>query len=41
MNAPNRLPIPVLLRAALYDIYTDGVCDMWRGMPAELRATAH
>ena len=38
LNALNRSSIPILLRTAFYDIYTDGVCDMWRGMSAERRA---
>jgi len=38
MDALNRSSIPILLRTALYDIYTDGVCEMWRGMSAKRRA---
>jgi putative CocE/NonD family hydrolase len=30
--------MPVLLKTAFYDIYTDGVCAMWREMPKSRRA---
>ncbi|MBR2837511.1 MAG: CocE/NonD family hydrolase [Kiritimatiellae bacterium] len=30
--------VPILLRTAFYDIYTDGVCAMWRSMTPERRA---
>ena len=30
--------MPVLLRTGFYDIYTQGLCDMWREMPASRRA---
>lgn len=31
--------MPVLLKTGFYDIYTEGICDMWRELPAERRAT--
>ena len=37
-NALLKSSVPVLLKTALYDIYTEGVCDMWREMPPERRA---
>jgi putative CocE/NonD family hydrolase len=37
-NAMLKSTMPVLLRTAFYDIYTDGVCAMWREMPAWRRA---
>ena len=30
--------MPVLLKTAFYDIYTEGICDMWREIPPERRA---
>lgn len=30
--------MPVLLRTAFYDIYTEGLCDMWRETPPARRA---
>ena len=30
--------MPVLLKTAFYDIYTEGVCDMWREISPERRA---
>lgn len=36
-NALLRSTMPVMLRTAFYDIYTGGVFDMWREMPAERR----
>ena len=30
--------MPVLLKTSFYDIYTDGVCAMWREMPPSRRA---
>ena len=30
--------IPILLRTALYDVYTDGICKMWREIPPARRA---
>ena len=30
--------MPVLLKTGFYDIYTEGVCDMWRELPADRRA---
>lgn len=30
--------MPVLLRTAFYDIFTEGLCDMWRELPASRRA---
>lgn len=30
--------MPVLLKTSFYDIYTEGVCDMWRGMSESRRA---
>ena len=30
--------IPILLRTGFYDIYTDGICDMWRKASAARRA---
>ena len=30
--------MPVLLRTGFYDIYTEGICDMWRSLPAARRA---
>ena len=38
LGALNRSSMPVLLRTGFYDIYLDGVCEMWRGMSAERRA---
>ena len=37
-NAILKSSMPILLKTALYDIYTEGVCDMWREMPPERRA---
>ena len=37
-NAMLKSTMPVLLKTALYDIYTDGVCAMWREMPESRRA---
>lgn len=37
-NAMLKSSIPVLLKTALYDIYTEGVCYMWRELPPERRA---
>lgn len=37
-NAMLKSSMPVLLKTALYDIYTEGVCDMWRELPPERRA---
>ena len=37
-NAMLKSTMPVLLRTAFYDIYTDGVCAMWREMPESRRA---
>ena len=30
--------MPVLLKTGFYDIYTEGICDMWRETPAARRA---
>ena len=30
--------MPVLLKTAFYDLYTEGICDMWREIPPERRA---
>ena len=30
--------MPILLKTAFYDIYTEGLCDMWRETPAARRA---
>ena len=30
--------MPILLRTGFYDIYTDGICEMWRETPAARRA---
>ena len=30
--------IPILLRTGFYDIYTEGICDMWRETPPARRA---
>ncbi len=30
--------MPVLLKTGFYDIYTEGICDMWRELPAARRA---
>ena len=38
LDAIGKSTMPVLLRTAFYDIYTDGVCEMWRGMTPERRA---
>ena len=38
MDALNKSTMPVLLRTGFYDIYTDGICDMWRRMPESRRA---
>ena len=37
-HALNRSTMPVLLKTAFYDIYTEGICDMWREMPSARRA---
>lgn len=37
-NALLKSRIPVLLKTAFYDIFTEGVCDMWRELPPERRA---
>ena len=37
-NALLKTKIPVLLKGSFYDIYTDGVCAMWRELPPERRA---
>ena len=37
-NAMLKSTVPVLLKTAFYDIYTDGVCAMWREMPESRRA---
>ena len=37
-NALLKSTMPVLLKTAFYDIYTDGVCAMWREMPESRRA---
>ena len=33
-----RSTMPVLLKTGFYDIYDEGVCDMWRELPPERRA---
>ena len=33
-----RSTMPVLLKTGFYDIYTEGICDMWREIPPERRA---
>ena len=38
LDAINKSTMPILLRTAFYDIYTDGVCEMWRGMTPSRRA---
>ena len=38
LNAISSSTMPILLRTAFYDIYTDGVCEMWRGMTAKRRS---
>ena len=38
LDALSRSTMPVLLKTGFYDIYTDGVCEMWRGMTPERRA---
>ena len=37
-NALMKSTMPVLLKTAFYDIYTEGLCDMWRELPAARRA---
>ena len=37
-QALSRSKIPVLLKTGFYDIYTEGICDMWREIPSERRA---
>ena len=37
-NALLKSTVPVLLKTAFYDIYTDGVCAMWRELPEARRA---
>ena len=37
-NALLKSTMPVLLKTAFYDIYTEGLCDMWREIPASRRA---
>ena len=38
LNALNDSTMPILLRTSHYDIFTDGVCEMWRSMTPERRA---
>ncbi len=38
LNAVSSSTMPLLLETGFYDIYTDGVCEMWRGMSATRRA---
>ena len=38
-NALNASTMPILLRTGLYDIFTDGVCAMWRELSPERRAS--
>ncbi len=38
LDALSGSTMPILLRTGLYDIYTEGVCDMWRGMSTARRA---
>ena len=37
-NAMLKSTMPILLKTAFYDIYTDGVCAMWRELPESRRA---
>lgn len=37
-NALVRSTMPVLLKTAFYDLYTEGICDMWREVSPERRA---
>ena len=37
-NALLKSTMPVLLKTSFYDIYTEGIFDMWREIPAERRA---
>ncbi len=37
-NALLKSTMPILLKTGFYDIYTEGVCDMWREVPAGRRA---
>lgn len=37
-HALTRSTMPVLLKTGFYDIYTEGVCDMWREISPERRA---
>ncbi|MBQ7235354.1 MAG: CocE/NonD family hydrolase [Kiritimatiellae bacterium] len=37
-DAMQKSSMPILLKTALYDIYTEGICDMWRELPPERRA---
>ena len=37
-EALNNSTMPILLRTAYYDIFTDGVCEMWREMTPERRS---
>ena len=38
LDAISKSTMPILLRTGFYDIYTDGICDMWRGMSPERRS---
>ena len=37
-HALRKSSMPILLKTGFYDIYTEGLCDMWREIPAARRA---
>ena len=37
-NAFKKSSMPILLNAAFYDIYTEGLCEMWRETPVQRKA---
>ena len=38
LDAISSSTMPILLKTGFYDIYTEGICGMWRGMSAARRA---
>ena len=38
LDAISGSTMPILLKTGFYDLYTDGVCEMWRGMSATRRS---
>jgi len=38
LDAISGSTMPILLKTGFYDIYTDGICEMWRGMSATRRS---